>query len=191
MARYLYMLEQHTKSPQTDTIKTRAGGYMNFGNGASAKDVFVVNQVWLLVTDKKNIITTATRNPHGLEDSLLEDMIPLLQPHCRDSPSPAIAITQLTIETARYPHPRMTPIQAKDEIKELIGSPPHLVLYCRCLSAVDGVYAEWWEIATSQPKPTLKIAQPNTFVNDDGEVELRLYEESNEGIIQSWAERNV
>lgn len=32
--------------------------------------------------------------------------------------------------------------------------------------------------------------QPNTFVKGDM-VEMKVYEESNEGIIQSWAERAV
>jgi dipeptidyl-peptidase-3 len=32
--------------------------------------------------------------------------------------------------------------------------------------------------------------QPNTFLKGD-EVELKVYEESNEGIIQSWVERAV
>ncbi len=32
--------------------------------------------------------------------------------------------------------------------------------------------------------------QPNTFIRGE-DVEVKVYEESNEGIIQSWAEREV
>jgi hypothetical protein len=35
------------------------------------------------------------------------------------------------------------------------------------------------------------VSQPNTFLKEKGEVELRVNEESNEGIIQSFVERNV
>ncbi len=36
----------------------------------------------------------------------------------------------------------------------------------------------------------MKFVQPNTFVRE-GVVEVKVYEESNEGIIQSWVERGV
>lgn len=41
------------------------------------------------------------------------------------------------------------------------------------------------------PNPRWKFVQPSTFLTEDGDVELRTYEVSNEGIIQSWEERNV
>lgn len=62
----------------------------------------------------------------------------------------------------------------------------------KSLSTVDGIYEEWREIVSSkQPaRPARrKFVQPNTFLTVDNEVELRVYEESNEGIIKSWAER--
>ncbi|GES66670.1 hypothetical protein ATETN484_0016021700 [Aspergillus terreus] len=58
------------------------------------------------------------------------------------------------------------------------------------MCAVDGVYEQWRQIVCSKPKPRWKFVQPNTFVNG-GDVELKVYAESNEGIIQSWAERGI
>jgi hypothetical protein len=37
----------------------------------------------------------------------------------------------------------------------------------------------------------VEIVQPNTFLKEDGTVELREYEASNEGIIHSFFERLV
>ncbi|KAG8417412.1 hypothetical protein J3459_006700 [Metarhizium acridum] len=58
------------------------------------------------------------------------------------------------------------------------------------LCAVDGEHEQWRQIVCSKPNPRWKFVQPNTFVKG-GAVELKVYEESNEGIIQSWAERAV
>ncbi|OOQ86712.1 dipeptidyl peptidase III [Penicillium brasilianum] len=58
------------------------------------------------------------------------------------------------------------------------------------MCAVDGVYEQWRQIVCSKPKPRWKFVQPNTFANGE-DVELKVYEESNEGIIQSWAEREI
>lgn len=58
------------------------------------------------------------------------------------------------------------------------------------MCAVDGKYEEWRKIVCSKPKPRWKFVQPNTF-EEEGTVAMKVYEESNEGIIQSWAERGV
>lgn len=58
------------------------------------------------------------------------------------------------------------------------------------MCAVEGVYEEWRQLVCSKPNPRWKFVQPNTFVRE-GTVVLKVYEESNEGIIQSWAERDV
>jgi dipeptidyl-peptidase-3 len=58
------------------------------------------------------------------------------------------------------------------------------------MCAVDGVYEQWREIVAAKPNTKLRFVQPNTFVDND-EVVLQVYDESNEGIIQSWAERGV
>lgn len=59
------------------------------------------------------------------------------------------------------------------------------------LSVVDGEYEAWRQIVASKPEPGWKFVQANTSLKGDGEVELRVYEESDEGIIQSFAERGV
>lgn len=59
------------------------------------------------------------------------------------------------------------------------------------LSVVDGECEAWRQIVASKPELGWKFVQPNTVLKEDGEVELRVYEESNEGIIQSFAERGV
>lgn len=58
------------------------------------------------------------------------------------------------------------------------------------MCAVTGEYEEWRRIVCSKPRPRWKFVQPNTVVEGDT-VEMRVYEESNEGIIQSWVERGV
>ncbi|XDG04467.1 hypothetical protein ABKA04_004082 [Annulohypoxylon sp. FPYF3050] len=63
--------------------------------------------------------------------------------------------------------------------------------FYEALSTVDGKYEIWRQIVASKPEPKWKFVQPNTFLKDDGTVELREYEASNVGIIQSFFERNV
>jgi dipeptidyl-peptidase-3 len=58
------------------------------------------------------------------------------------------------------------------------------------LCAVDSVYEEWRKIVVSKPKMKWKFVQPNTILMG-GNVQVKVYEESNEGIIQSWAERDI
>lgn len=58
------------------------------------------------------------------------------------------------------------------------------------LCAVDGEFEEWRKIVCSKPNPKWKFVQPNTFLKD-GDVEVKVYDESNQGIIQSWAERVI
>lgn len=56
------------------------------------------------------------------------------------------------------------------------------------LTAVDGVYEEWRQIVAEHPEPQAMFVQANTFVTDDG-VQIKDYEETNEGVIQSFVER--
>ncbi|KAH8729999.1 peptidase family M49-domain-containing protein [Ilyonectria robusta] len=58
----------------------------------------------------------------------------------------------------------------------------------RC--AVEGKYEQWRRIVCSKPSPRWKLVQPNTFVKGDT-VEMKVYEENNRVIIQSWVERDV
>ncbi|KAE8386372.1 dipeptidyl peptidase III [Aspergillus alliaceus] len=59
------------------------------------------------------------------------------------------------------------------------------------LSVVDGDYEVWRQIVASKPEAPWKFVQANTILKDDEKVELRVYEASNEGIIQSFADRNL
>ncbi|KAF1961986.1 dipeptidyl peptidase III [Byssothecium circinans] len=56
------------------------------------------------------------------------------------------------------------------------------------ITAVEGDYEEWRQIFCSKPEPRWKFVQANTFREGD-DVKIKVYEESNKGIIQSWAER--
>lgn len=58
------------------------------------------------------------------------------------------------------------------------------------LSAVDGEYEEWRKSVCARPEPRWKCVQANTFLGPDG-VGLKVYDESNEGIIRSGAERDI
>lgn len=58
------------------------------------------------------------------------------------------------------------------------------------LTEVTGIYEEWRQIVSLRPEPRWKFVQPNTFVKGEV-VEIKTYEVSNEGIIQSWVDRNV
>ena len=53
------------------------------------------------------------------------------------------------------------------------------------------MYEQWRQIVCSKPNPRWKFVQPNTFIRGDDVVELKVFDESNEGIIQSWAEREI
>lgn len=71
------------------------------------------------------------------------------------------------------------------------------------LTAVDGEYATWRQMVVSgggtnpsdathaRTDPGGKIVQANTFLGGDGTVRLKVYDVSNEGIIESFAERDV
>ncbi|KAK4139246.1 peptidase M49, dipeptidyl-peptidase III, partial [Dichotomopilus funicola] len=69
------------------------------------------------------------------------------------------------------------------------------------LSVVDGQFEAWRQAAVAawsnessslaQSEPGSKIVQPNTILERDGQVVLKLYEASDEGIIQSFVERDI
>ncbi|RJE18205.1 Peptidase family M49 [Aspergillus sclerotialis] len=58
------------------------------------------------------------------------------------------------------------------------------------LSKVDWYAEALREIVCAHPQPRWKFVQPNTFI-EKGKVRLKTYDETDEGIIQSWAERGV
>ncbi|KAI0435545.1 dipeptidyl peptidase III [Xylaria telfairii] len=59
------------------------------------------------------------------------------------------------------------------------------------LSAVEWKEAVWRKIVVSKPEPAWKFVQANTMLTDDGKVQLKVYEENNAGIIQSFADRDL
>ena len=69
------------------------------------------------------------------------------------------------------------------------------------LTTVDGEYEAWRQVVVSagaeggassvRTDPGGKIVQANTFLSQDGGVDLRVYDATNEGIIQSFFERAV
>lgn len=63
--------------------------------------------------------------------------------------------------------------------------------YYEDLSRVEGEYLEWRETVLANKPPPLVFLHANTFLTDEGEVELKEYEPTVEGVIQSWAERRV
>lgn len=59
------------------------------------------------------------------------------------------------------------------------------------LCEVKGEFEVWRQVVASKPKVPWKFVQANTFLREDGEVELRTYDASNEGIIKSFVERDI
>ncbi|OAA72056.1 Peptidase M49, dipeptidyl-peptidase III [Akanthomyces lecanii RCEF 1005] len=58
------------------------------------------------------------------------------------------------------------------------------------LTSVTGQYEDWRRIVCQKPETRWKYVQPNTIRKDD-DVELKIYETSDDGIIRSWMERNI
>lgn len=56
------------------------------------------------------------------------------------------------------------------------------------LTEPTGVFLEWRRIMLAKQTARQVFVQPNTFISD-GEVFLKEYEPTVEGMIQSWAER--
>lgn len=63
--------------------------------------------------------------------------------------------------------------------------------YFEDLTRVDGIFVEWRKIVVANKRPRQILVQANTFLGDDGVVTLKEYEPSVEGMIQSWAERDI
>ncbi|KAH6621473.1 dipeptidyl peptidase III [Chaetomium sp. MPI-SDFR-AT-0129] len=69
------------------------------------------------------------------------------------------------------------------------------------LNTVDGQFETWRQVAVAawsnessslvQSEPGSKIVQPNTILDEDGQVVLKLYDASDEGIIQSFVDRDI
>jgi dipeptidyl-peptidase-3 len=59
------------------------------------------------------------------------------------------------------------------------------------LTSVADVHKEWRKIVMAHPEPQAMFVQANTFLGDDNDkdVHIKVYDESAEGIIRSFAER--
>ena len=62
--------------------------------------------------------------------------------------------------------------------------------YYEDLSRVDGSYLEWRRIVLARVQPKWIFVQPNTFLEGE-EVILKNYDATPQGVIQSWAERDL
>ncbi|KAK7931542.1 dipeptidyl-peptidase 3 [Apiospora marii] len=62
--------------------------------------------------------------------------------------------------------------------------------YYEGLSRVDGEYLSWRETVLANKPPAMLNVQANTFLKD-GQVVLKQYAASVQGIIESWVDRNV
>jgi dipeptidyl-peptidase-3 len=62
--------------------------------------------------------------------------------------------------------------------------------YYEDLSKVDREFLKWRDAVIAQQQPKWVFVQANTFL-DGGKVTLKEYPPTREGVIQSWAERNV
>lgn len=62
--------------------------------------------------------------------------------------------------------------------------------YYEELSRVDAMHLEWRETVLANKPPPLLFVHANTYL-DGGTVSLKEYDPTAEGIIQSWAERDV
>jgi dipeptidyl-peptidase III len=58
------------------------------------------------------------------------------------------------------------------------------------LTRLDDVFLEWRRIVLANKRPKQLFVQANTFI-ENGQVYVREYEQTIEGLIQSWAERVV
>ena len=56
---------------------------------------------------------------------------------------------------------------------------------------MDGIFAEWRTMVIAKKRPRQILVQANTFLREDGAVELKEYEASVRGMVRSWAERGV
>jgi dipeptidyl-peptidase-3 len=59
------------------------------------------------------------------------------------------------------------------------------------LTSVDDVHLEWRRVVMAHPEPQAMFVQANTFLDNESaqDVRIEVYEETNEGIIRSFAER--
>lgn len=74
---------------------------------------------------------------------------------------------------------------------EVTNIQAHFAILRQLLRDGNGViWIEHDEAAAAKPEPHWKFVQANTFRHGD-HIEVKVYDQSNAGIIRSWAERDV
>lgn len=71
-----------------------------------------------------------------------------------------------------------------------IPNPVACRTYYEELTVVSREHESWRKIVCAKPEPHWKFVQANTFRHGD-HIEVKVYDQSNAGIIRSWAERDV
>ena len=107
-------------------------------------------------------------------------------------------------QSARELYVQVCRTKIYSEGKASIGRMLHKIHLWRCtadvdackalyepLSTVQGEHEIWRQIEISWPDPAWKFVQANTFLKDNGQVGIKVYEASNQGIIESFADRNL
>ncbi len=59
------------------------------------------------------------------------------------------------------------------------------------LTGVEGQFEEWRKLVVKAKRPGWVFSQANTFLSENGEVRLREYDKTVEGVVRSWVERDV
>lgn len=59
------------------------------------------------------------------------------------------------------------------------------------MTGVDDVMAGYRDVVLRKKQPRKQFVEANTFLKGDGEVELKQYDATPEGLIQSYAERSL
>ena len=59
------------------------------------------------------------------------------------------------------------------------------------MTEVDGVMAQYRDVVLRKKQPRKQFVEANTFLKEDGEVELKQYDATCEGFIQSYVERSL
>ena len=102
---------------------------------------------------------------------------------------------QLTVHVDRdriisYGKPALSRMLLKLHIYRCTADVRSCRVYYEDLSKVDGQYLEWRRIVLAKKQPKWVFVQANTCLEGE-KVSLKQYEVTSEGVIQSWAERNI
>jgi dipeptidyl-peptidase-3 len=106
--------------------------------------------------------------------------------HDKSSDELTVSIDQTKIST--HGKPAIARLMLKLHIWRCTADVKECREYYVQLTEPTGVYLEWRRIILAKQTARQVFVQPNTFISG-GEVFLKEYEPTVEGMIQSWAER--